>query len=384
MQHPPSRSPGPPPPDAVRTHGDPVLADVLGEALALAGRVERATHHFHTYPAGMHPDCAARVIEAVPFPEGAPGVHDPFCGGGTVLVEALLAGHPTSGCDLSPVALMVSRARTAGPERASALRSHARKMAAAAQKAGPVWIPALADEWYEPHVAEELGRLRAEIDTVEDRALQGLILVVLSSILVKSSWRESDTSNRRRPHHRPHGTTSVLFHKKARELGRMLEQMPADGAVRIRRGDARRTAPPKGTGLVLTSPPYPGVYDYLPMQQLRYAWLDLDPGDGLAGELGSRREFRAKGRKEALAHWRKDTAAWVHKQADGLAGGGHIGIVVGDGLVGGRTVDTLAPTLEAAEEAGLELIARASADRPDHARERVRTEHLVLARKPVG
>ena len=59
-------------------------------------------------------------------------------------------------------------------------------------------------------------------------------------------------------------------------------------------------------------------------------------------------------------------------------------IVVGDGLVGGRTVDTLAPTLEAAEEAGLELIARASADRPDHARERVRTEHLVLARKPVG
>jgi len=381
MQPTSPRSPGPPLPIAVRSHGDPVLADVLGEALSLSGRVERATHHFHTYPAGMHPDCAARIIEAVPFPDDAPGIHDPFCGGGTVLVEALLAGRPTSGCDLSPVALLVSRARTASPGRASTLRSHARKLAAAAQKAGPVWIPELAPEWYERHVAEELGRLRADIEDIEDSALQGLLMVVLSSILVKASFRESDTSNRRRTYHRPPGTTAVLFHKKARELGRMLEQMPEAGQVRVRHRDARRAAPPPGTGLVLTSPPYPGVYDYLPMQQLRYAWLDLDPGIGLASEMGSRRDFRARGRRDALATWRKDTAAWVHKQADGLASGGHLCIVVGDGLVGGRTIDTLAPTLEAVEEASLTVVARASADRPDHARQRVRTEHLVLAQK---
>ena len=381
MQHPPSRSPGPPPPSAVRTHGDSRLASVLGEALSLSGRVERATHHFHTYPAGMHPDSAAQIIAAVDCPDDAAGVHDPFCGGGTVLVEALLADRPASGCDLSPVALMVSRARTAAPQRASALRSHARRMAAAAQKPGPVWIPELADDWYEPHVADELGRLRAQIDEVEDSALQGLLLVVLSSILVKASFRESDTSNRRRSYHRPPGTTAVLFHKKARELGRMLEQMPTDGTVRIRRGDARQHAPPAGTGLVLTSPPYPGVYDYLPMQQLRYAWLDIHPGDGLASEVGSRREFRARGRRDALAQWRKDTQAWIATQARGLPRGGHMGIVVGDGLVGGRGVDTLAPTLDAIQAAGLTLTARASADRPDHARDRVRTEHLVLAHK---
>jgi hypothetical protein len=32
--------------------------------------------------------------------------------------------------------------------------------------------------------------------------------------------------------------------------------------------------------------------------------------------------------------------------------------------------------------AGLTIVARASADRPDHARDTVRTEHLVLAQKP--
>jgi hypothetical protein len=164
----------------------------------------------------------------------------------------------------------------------------------------------------------------------------------------------------------------------------MLESLPAAGDVRLRRGDARQKGPPPGTGLVLTSPPYPGVYDYLPMQQLRYAWLDLDPGIGLSQEVGARRTFRARGRQEALRIWRHDTDAWVGCQAEGLVPGGFMAIVVGDGLVGGRPVDTLGPTVEAMKRAGLQVVARASADRPDHARDTLRTEHLVLGQKPTA
>ena len=76
----------------VRTAGDATLAKLLAEALVASGPVDRATHGFHTYPAGLHPDAAKLVIEACP---GA--VHDPFCGGGTVLIEAVLAGRATSG-----------------------------------------------------------------------------------------------------------------------------------------------------------------------------------------------------------------------------------------------------------------------------------------------
>lgn len=376
------RMPGPPPPTAVRTVGDPALSELVGRAVAHHGRVERATHHFHTYPAGMHPDSARDLIGALEAP--APGIHDPFCGGGTVLTEALLAGRPASGTDLSPIALWVTRTRTARPEHAGGLRRASRKIAALAQERGPVSIPEVAYDWYEPHVADELGRIRAEIDSVEEAPVQKLLLGVLSSIVIKASFRESDTSNRRRPYHRPPGTTAVLFHKKARELGRMLDQLPEAGEVRVRMGDARRVGPPEGTGLVLTSPPYPGVYDYVPMQQLRYAWLDLDPSRGLVGELGSRRQFRAQGRRDALSAWRKDTRAWIACQAEGLLPGGYFAIMVGDGLVGGRAVDTLGPTIEALESAGLDIAARASADRPDHARDTVRTEHLVLAQLPSG
>ncbi len=374
------RLPGPPPPTTVRTTGDSKLAELVGRAVAHHGRVERATHHFHTYPAGMHPDCARDLIQGLDA--GQPGVHDPFCGGGTVLVEALLAGRPASGTDLSPIALWVSRTRTARPEHAPGLRSASRRIAAAAQEPGAMWIPELARDWYEPHVARELGRIRAEVDQVDDPITRNLLLAVLSSIVVKASFRESDTSNRRRPYHRPPGTTAVLFHKKARELGRMLDQMPPEGTARVRSGDARTVGPPPNTGLVLTSPPYPGVYDYLPMQQLRYAWLDVDPGAALAGEVGSRREFRAKGRREALQSWREDTPPGGGRQAQTQQTGGLMGLVVGVGLVGGRPVDTLGPTVEAMQRSGLEVAARASADRPDHARDTIRTEHLILGRRP--
>ena len=119
---------GPPKARAVREHGDPRFAPIVAAALAKQGSVQRATHSFHTYPAGMHPDCARMIIDACPG-----SVHDPFCGGGTVLVEGILSGRKVSGADLSPIALLVANARTSSPELATPLRSAARKIAAQAQ-----------------------------------------------------------------------------------------------------------------------------------------------------------------------------------------------------------------------------------------------------------
>lgn len=373
---PSQRVAGPPPPLALRTHGDEGLALVLADAVAASGRSERATHGFHAYPAGMHPDCARAVISACPGP-----VHDPFCGGGTVLVEAALAGRAASGTDLSPIALLVAGARTADPGLAGPLRAASRRIAAAGQLRSPVEpVDERLLEWYEPHVHDELARMLALI-TAEAEPLRSLLEAVFSSIVVKASFRESDTSNRRVVSHRPPGTTSVLFHKKARELARKLEELPPHTAPRLRLADARRRGPPPGTGIVITSPPYPGVYDYLPMQQLRYVWLGLQAGRGLAAEVGSRRSFRALGRAEALSQWRADTAEWIRAQGEALESGGRLAIVVGDGLVGDRPVDALGPTVEAMRLAGLEIVARASADRADHARDTLRTEHIVLGEK---
>jgi len=342
----------------------------------MSGPVDRSTHRFHAYPARMHPDAAEALIAECPGP-----VHDPFCGGGTVLVEAMLAGRPGTGSDLSPIAVLASKARVAGPSLATPLRSASRKITQQAQLRVQVDVPDLASDWFEPHVAQELGRLRDGI-AAADPSAQPLLWAVLSSIVVKASYRESDTSNRRKPYHRPPGTTAILFHKRARELGRALETLPEADSPVVCLGDARTTTVGADLGLILTSPPYPGVYDYLPMHQLRYAWLGMDAEEAKAKEIGARRAFRAKGRRDALQDWRADTSKWIHTQARCLAPSGRFAIFVGDGLVGGRSVDALGPTVEALRASGLKIVARASADRPDHARQSVRIEHLVLAEAP--
>ena len=76
--------------------------------------------------------------------------------------------------------------------------------------------------------------------------------------------------------------------------------------------------------------------------------------------------------------WQDDTKKWITTQASALNPKGRMVIVVGDGLVAGRLVDALQPTVEAMESAGMTIIARASADRPDHARDSNRIEHLVM------
>ena len=114
---------------------------------------------------------------------------------------------------------------------------------------------------------------------------------------------------------------------------------------------------------------------------MRLAWLDLLPKTPFKLEIGSRRNFRSKGRKTALTEWQANTKLWIETQAKALNPNGAMVIVVGDGIIGGKLVDALFPTVEAMKSCGLQIVARASADRPDHARKAIRIEHLVMGVK---
>ncbi len=72
-----------------------------------------ATHRFHPYPARMVPQIANRVIRA--FTDEGDLVLDPFCGSGTVLLEAKLLGRNSIGIDINPLALIIAKAKTEPP-----------------------------------------------------------------------------------------------------------------------------------------------------------------------------------------------------------------------------------------------------------------------------
>src|SRR5262249_56093567 len=78
--------------------GGAQLARVLSAALEQPGESARYTNLFHTYPAALRADAARDLLAAFP----SRSVLDPFCGGGTVLVEARAAGGPAAGGGASP------------------------------------------------------------------------------------------------------------------------------------------------------------------------------------------------------------------------------------------------------------------------------------------
>ena len=364
--------------------GDRDLAKVLSRALHVDTEVSRWTHGFHTWPAGLHPDAAQILVRAFP----GDSLLDPFNGGGTVLVEGIAAGRRVHGRDISPVALRIAKARSCVAEEVllTKFRSRSRKLVAAAQEASARphdGIYGVVSSWYAPHVVHELESLRVGIES-SDADIRPLLEVCFSSILVKVSWRKSDTSNQREKHHRPPGTAAILFHKKCRELARRITALREDvpegtPSADVRSCDARKVTVPEPVDLVLTSPPYPSTYDYLPMQHLRSVWLGDTRPDHL--EIGARRDWR-DGARTARKGWLADTFHWQKACADALKSGGHLVVVIGDGLSPAGTIDTAKPTEDAAIAAGLKPKARASVAREDHGRGTQRWEHVLVYEKP--
>ena len=74
-------------------------------------RMARAlTHGFHSSAGRMHPTIARGAVAA--FSRPGEMVIDPFCGSGTVLVEAMAAGRAGVGVDASPLGTAIARVRT--------------------------------------------------------------------------------------------------------------------------------------------------------------------------------------------------------------------------------------------------------------------------------
>lgn len=82
------------------------LIEAAGDSSPIAG----LTHNFYRYPARFSPKLVRAAIEA--FTEPGDLVLDPFVGGGTTLVEAMVSGRHAVGADISSLATFVSEVKT--------------------------------------------------------------------------------------------------------------------------------------------------------------------------------------------------------------------------------------------------------------------------------
>jgi DNA modification methylase len=89
---------------------DSHLADELRTAAADSNHITGQTHNFYRYPARFSPTFAAAAIRC--FSRPGELVLDPYMGGGTVVIESLVAGRRVVGNDLNSLAVFVAAAKT--------------------------------------------------------------------------------------------------------------------------------------------------------------------------------------------------------------------------------------------------------------------------------
>jgi DNA modification methylase len=86
------------------------IAQKLAKSAQDKAPVSGYTHNFYRYPARFSPTFASAAIRL--FSKPGDIVLDPYMGGGTTVVEALLAGRFAIGADLNSLAVFVTKAKT--------------------------------------------------------------------------------------------------------------------------------------------------------------------------------------------------------------------------------------------------------------------------------
>ncbi len=361
------------------TAGDPACSAFLAELCNVDRAAARTlTHGFHRYAGRMPPTVARGVIARF----SAPGdlVVDPFCGSGTVMVEAYAAGRQAIGSDASPLAVLIARVRCTLLDDAmrDRLLTEADRISREAVGLARKRVKPDVPEWgsseftrFPPHVALELFTLLALLPPVVADPVDRALWLSFSSILGKFSAnkREVDEDGDPVPNRFGRGMASRLFGDRVREL---VDGLRALGALvpagtpppKIRLADARDLGH-VGTAtaaLVASSPPYASVYDYAEMHDVSFRWLDLDRRPIDRSQIGARTPHGSN----SSSAWEPARRAWLSEVVRVLRPDGHAFLAIGDGIVDDAPEDAVARTVDVGRDVGLSFVAVAAQSRPVH------------------
>ncbi|MEO8185108.1 MAG: DNA methyltransferase [Deltaproteobacteria bacterium] len=379
-----------------RLEGPEELTSVIRRCLSVHPErgVRDHVHGFHSYPARLHPGTAGRLIEAFAPQRGQ--VADPFCGCGTVLIEARRLGRSALGLDLNPLAVRLTRFKAQPLDEAQRdeLLAAAMHVAEGAEErrtaaVGPTrqYDPDERAE-FDIHVLLELDGLAHGIRKQPTGPIRRGLLLALSSIFSKVARQQNAEGGKRLAS----GFTLRFFVSRVEELTRQLAEyealLPAGvPEAQCKEGDARQLDRLgwRNVDLFISSPPYPGVLDYADYHRTRLRWLGLDGAELERQELGSRRALQRLDHAAAAERWEQDFTLVLTAMRRALAPEGRAALVLADSMLAGEPYPADEVLERCGKRAGLRVLARGSqrrahfhADSASAFGRRPRYEHLLL------
>jgi hypothetical protein len=250
------------------------------EAVLNREPVSGLTHNFYRYPARFSPLFARAAIEA--FTQPGDTVLDPFAGGGTTLVEARALGRRAIGTDINPLATFITHVKTSPLPRddISMIEEWSEWMRSSLNLRTPlfrvgVWV----EEGYQRNIS---GRktwpirktLELALDYIEELPQERQRRFVRCALLKSAQWaldgrKEVPKAHEFRKQFFAHLQEMLDGVKEFSATVRSSDRLyKSHGSFRTlclncsavgieHEPRVTKSGPPK---LILTSPPYPGVY----------------------------------------------------------------------------------------------------------------------------
>ncbi len=255
------------------------------------------THGIHPYKGKFYPQLVRPLLNILDVPKGGT-VFDPFCGSGTVALEAVLNGYDAYGCDINPIAVEIAIAKnTIFTVKAYEFDKQITmfKQELQAYTEGE-YLYAFEDaaiseiqSWFPEKVISKMGYILCKIENVPDERIRRFLKVILSSIIREISQQEpSDLRIRRR---KEAIDDAPVFEMYLENLEKQYQNImafyqtknlaPAPiGSAHIWNGNSTRVEtvkgkiPQEGVDIVITSPPYATALPYIDTNRLNMLVLD--------------------------------------------------------------------------------------------------------------
>jgi DNA modification methylase len=370
------------------------------------------THGIHPYPAKFIPQIPNALIQELSSVGDT--VLDLFCGSGTTLAEAILLKRNAIGIDASPLACLISRAKT------TRLTSTAQEELRVLEERIDQWAGNLApgqlslfrqstsikpvdrpndprlEFWFEPFIIDELTTIRQQCHLLSSAIARDLALTAFSAIIIGVSRQDSDTRYVRREKNILPGDAVRRFRralglaiKKTTEFTDATESRFA--CVVHEANVLTRPNIGQAVDLMVCSPPYPNAYSYHLYHMTRMIWLGMDQPSFKQAEIGSHRKYSRKGVNGATS---ETFRAELHTILEWLRGvlrrGGYACFVIGNSTLHGQVVDNSELLIGAGEQLGFSVAGVLDRRMQDEKKSfnpaigKIKTEHIVILRNGGG
>lgn len=240
------------------------------------------THGMFKYPCKFIPEIPRWAITKYATKKSI--IMDPFCGSGTTLLEANLAGLDAFGTEIDDVAKMITRVKThvfSKSELEEINNLYPKFIDALNDNKNPNFIPNInnIEHWFPESSIRDLGILKDTINDIENVAIKEYFLICLASIIKKVSFADDASP-------KPYVSTKIEKNPPSvcsawESICQRYNQMIIDlsnvtdfGKAILVDGDALNFSLPQNVDLAITSPPYINAFDYGRTMRLENLWLD--------------------------------------------------------------------------------------------------------------